>query len=148
MTHKRSDRFRNEMNLLSLLFILLSFVSCRHDPVGKLETETGSALTIYFFHLTARCEACDAIETNTAKVLEKYYKNLLDTGIIEFKSVNIDSRENRYVADKYKVSYTSLLLVRSDGTVTDFTNTALNYAYMNPLKFGELLKAEMDKNLK
>jgi hypothetical protein len=104
-------------------------------------------LRVYFFHLTERCPACTAVEKETKAVLNKHFKTQFDRGIIEFTSFNIDRKENRYIAQKYQVSYTSLLLVRADGTFTDFTNTSLNYAHMNPLKFEELLKAEIEKNI-
>lgn len=133
---------------IAAVSIIMCFSSCRQAVVNQQEPESEAVLSVYFFHLTARCEACNAIESNTGSVLEKYFKDLLDSGTIRFKSINIESRENRALAEKYQVSYTSLLLVRSDGTVNDFTNTALNYAFMNPARFEELLRAEIDKNLK
>jgi hypothetical protein len=115
--------------------------------VSQQEVEQNVKLGVYFFHLTARCEACNAIEENTIRVLDKYYSSQLKDGTIKFKSINIDNRENRAIAEKYKISYTSLLLIRADGTITDFTNTALNYANMAPSRFEELLRMEIDKNL-
>lgn len=148
MTRIRSDIWRRQLYLLILGYIILSFLSCRQAQVNQYKPDTDAALGIYFFHLTARCDACNAIEESTRKVLEKYFENQMEDGIIVFKSFNIDNRENRAITEKYQISYTSLLLVRSDGTFTDFTNTSLNYASMNPLKFEELLKAEIDKNIK
>jgi hypothetical protein len=97
--------------------------------------------------LTDRCDACRAIETNTKTVLNEHFKAQIENGTIKFYSFNIDKKENNTVTEKYQISYTSLLLVRSDGTITDFTNTSFNYANLNPLKFQELLKAEIDKKL-
>lgn len=134
--------------IITLVLIIVFFISCRPAPVSQQEAEPNAALAVYFFHLTERCEVCKAIEETSARILDKDYSSQLKNGIIKFKSVNIENRENRGLTDKYKISYTSLLLVRADGTVTDFTNTALNYAYLNPSKFEELLKAEIDKNLK
>lgn len=131
----------------TLVFIILCCLSCRPAPVSQQGAESNVVLNVYFFHLTERCDACTAIEENTRKVLAKYFSEQLNNGKIVFRSINIEKRENRNIAEKYQVSYTSLLLVRADGTVTDFTNPSMNYAYMNPSKFGELLKAEIDKNL-
>lgn len=132
---------------IMLVYIIMSFASCRQAVVTQQETESDAVLNIYFFHLTARCEACTAVEDNTIKVLDKYYKSQIKNGTIVFKSINIDNRENRALTERYKISYTSLLLIRADGTFTDFTNTALNYANMAPSGFEELLKLEIDKNL-
>jgi len=71
----------------------------------------------------------------------------MKSGSIVFKSINIDNRENNALTERYKISYTSLLLIRADGTFTDFTNAALNYASMAPSRFEELLKIEIEKNL-
>ena len=127
--------------------ILLDISSCNQAPTVQQQPDTNALLSVYFFHLTARCDACNAIEENTREVLDKYYKSQLENGTISFKSINIDKRENREIVKKYQISFTSLLLVRSDGTFTDFTNTSLNYAFMNPSGFRELLKEEIDKHI-
>ena len=132
---------------MALMYALMFMVRCRHSLVNEQSTDTDAVLSVYFFHLTARCEACTAVEENTVRVLDKYFKSQLKSGTISFRSINIDDRENRALTERYKISYTSLLLVRADGTFTDFTNTALNYANMAPSRFEELLKTEIDKNL-
>jgi hypothetical protein len=40
------------------------------------------------------------------------------------------------------------LIIKADGTRTDFTDSAFKYADTKPEKYMELLKAEIDKNLK
>lgn len=132
---------------MALMYALMFMVRCRHSLVNEQSTDTDAVLSVYFFHLTARCEACTAVEENTVRVLDKYFKSQLKSGTISFRSINIDDRENRALTERYKISYTSLLLVRADGTFTDFTNTALNYANMAPSRFEKLLKTEIDKNL-
>jgi hypothetical protein len=127
--------------------ILLTIFSCNQAPPVQQQPDRDSVLSVYFFHLTARCDACTAIEENTKAVLDKFYKSQIENGTITFKSINIDKRENKVIVKKYQVSFTSLLLVRADGTFTDFTNTSLNYAFMNPAMFRELLKEEIDKNI-
>jgi hypothetical protein len=147
MMRKRSGGLWRISYFLISGYIIIFFISCRQAPVNQFQSDNNAALSVYFFHLTARCEVCSAIEENTRKVLEEYYKNQMEAGTIKFSSINIDNRESRAITRKYQISYTSLLLVRADGTFTDFTNISLNYAYMNPSKFEELLKAEIDKNL-
>lgn len=137
---------RNTSYYLSV-FILLTFLFCNRNPALQQHDDSEVVLRIYFFHLTERCTACTAVETETQTVLNKHFKTQVDSGIIKFMSFNIDRKENRSVAEKYQISYTSLLLIRTDGTIIDFTNNSLNYASMNPTRFEELLKAEIDKNI-
>lgn len=117
------------------------------SPVQQ-QAHPDAKLSVYFFHLSARCDVCNAIEENTKEVLDKFYKSQIENGVIIFESINIDKRENKEIVKKYQISYTSLLLVRADGTYTDFTNTSMNYAFMNPDRFRELLMTELDKNIK
>jgi hypothetical protein len=138
---------RRILYFLTMWHCIIFAESCRQAPPNQWVPDANAVLNIYFFHLTDRCDACTAIETNTKIVLDEYYKTQIENGTIKFLSFNIDKKENKAVTDKYQISYTSLLLVRSDGTITDFTNTSINYANTNPLKFQALLKSEIDKNL-
>lgn len=147
ITRKMQESRRLLIFSMALMYALMFMVRCRHSLVNEQSTDTDAVLSVYFFHLTARCEACTAVEENTVRVLDKYFKSQLKSGTISFRSINIDDRENRALTERYKISYTSLLLVRADGTFTDFTNTALNYANMAPSRFEKLLKTEIDKNL-
>lgn len=133
---------------LLVYIILLTIFSCNQAPPVQQQTHPDAKLSVYFFHLSARCDVCNAIEEKTKEVLDKFYKSQIENGVIIFKSINIDKRENKEIVKKYQISYTSLLLVRADGTYTDFTNTSMNYAFMNPDRFRELLMTELDKNIK
>lgn len=147
MAPQKADNRPVIVYLIAILHIFLISYSCRQNRAGLEEPETKAELNVYYFHLTTRCEACNAIEANTANVLDTHFKNQMEYGTIFYRSVNIDSRENRALAKKYQISYTSLLLVRADGTITDFTIDAMNYALMNPVKFRDMLRAEIEKNL-
>lgn len=88
-----------------------------------------------------------AVEENTEWVLDNYFSSKLEDGSLKYESFNIDMKENKSVTEKFQISYTSLLLVRRDGSVTDLTVDAMNNAGSAPLKFREILKAEIERNL-
>ncbi len=132
---------------VTILFSI-TLLSCRQSQTNHTKTNSNARLEVLYFHVTERCPACLAIENNTKKVLDDNFKNQMDNGIIEFTSYNIDEKINKSLVEKYQISYLTLLLIKSDGTKTDFTNTAFQYADTKPAKFEELLKAEIDKNLK
>jgi hypothetical protein len=104
-------------------------------------------LEVFYFHATMRCTTCLAIEDNARKLLEKDFKNLLDNGTIKFQSYNVDEKVNKALIDKYQISFSTLLLIKSDGTKTDFTDNAFQYALSNPSKYESLLRTEIEKNL-
>lgn len=122
--------------------------SCKQTPTNQLLSNSKVKVEVLFFHSAERCPACIAIENDTKKVLDENYKTLLDSGTIQFKSFDMDDKANKSLLEKYQISYLSLLIIKSDGTKTDFTNSALRYSDAKPAKFEELLKAEIDKNLK
>jgi hypothetical protein len=138
--------------ILSIFFValLLStlFLSCKHTQTDQKPANSKARLQVLYFHSTIRCPTCNAIENNTEKVLNENFKIQMDNGIINFTSFNIDKKENRTLIEKYQISYTTLLLIKADGTKTDFTYAAFEYAYAEPVKYTELLKAEIEKNLK
>jgi hypothetical protein len=136
--------------ILFFIVVLFSifFLSCRQSQTIRSQTNSDAKLEVLYFHTAMRCPACVAIENNTKKVLDDFYKTQLEKGIIKFTSFNIDERSNSSLLEKYQVSYLTLLIIKADGTKTDFTNTAFQYADTKPEKFIELLKAEIDKELK
>lgn len=123
-------------------------MSCNHSRTNEGEINPKAKLQVLYFHSAIRCPTCNAIENNTKKVLKERFKSQMDNEIINFASFTIEKKENRALIEKYQISYTHLLLVKADGTITDFTYTAFEYAYGEPSKYEALLKDEIDKNLK
>jgi hypothetical protein len=134
---------------ISLPIILITaFLSCRQSSANHTQTDSNVKLEVLYFHVTERCRTCLSIENNTKKVLDDNFKTQMDNGIIKFTSYNIEKKENKSLIEKYQISYLTLLLIRSDGTKTDFTNAAFKYAEAKPEEFEELLKAEIENSLK
>ena len=134
-------------NLSLMVLFLTTFLSCRQSQTKQKQTHSNAKLEVLYFHTTDRCPACLAIENNTKKVLDDDFKSQTDKGIIRFTSYDFEDKTNKSLVEKYQISYLTLLIIKSDGTKTDFTNTAIRYAETKPAKFEELLKAEIDKNL-
>jgi hypothetical protein len=130
------------------IILITFFLSCRQSPTNQMLSHSNTQLEVIYFHTSERCPACIAIENNTKKVLDDLYKAQIDRGIIKFTSCNIDDRTNKALVEKYQVSYLTLLIIKPDGTKTDFTDNAFKYADTNPEKFMDLLKAEIDKSLR
>jgi hypothetical protein len=132
---------------VTMLFSIV-ILSCRQTQTNQTQTNSNAKLEVLYFHSSLRCPACIAIEINTKKVLEENFKTQMDSDIIKFTSCNIDEKVNKSLVDKYQISYLTLLIINADGTKTDFTNTAFQYADTKPEKFIELMRAEIEKNLK
>ncbi len=139
---------RKTLGLSASIILITALLSCRQSNAIHTQTDSNVKLEVLYFHVTERCPTCLSIENNTKKVLDENFKTQMDSGIIKFTSYNIEEKANKSLIEKYQISYLTLLLIRSDGTKTDFTNTAFKYADAKPAEFEELLKAEIDNSLK
>lgn len=133
--------------VFSLMLLVFSFFM-----VSGLQAQTKAAsLEVYYFHGTNRCPTCNAIESNAKKVLNDSYKSQIANGTIKFTSFNLDDKANEALVKKYEISFSTLLIIKKTGAKeqkSDLTDMAFQYARTNPAKYANLLKAELDKNLK
>ena len=103
-------------------------------PTNQAQTNSDAKLEVIYFHTSLRCPACITIEENTKKVLYEKFKTQIDSGIIKFTACNIDEKANKSLVEKYQISYLTLLIIKADGTKTDFTDSAFKYADTKPEK--------------
>lgn len=132
-----------------ILIISVASFSCKSKTKNEISEskETVSKLNVYYFHATIRCATCIAVEQITEKVLNENFKNEIDNKIINFKVFNIEDKENQTITLKYKISYATLLLIKSNGQITDYSDIAFQYAHTDPDKYEKLLKAEINNLL-
>jgi len=136
------------MGMLIMLLFSNLFFTVGYAQIKQNSTNSKAKLEIIYFHATMRCPTCNAIEDNARKLLERDYRTQLDNGTIKFNSYNVDESVNKALVEKYQITFSTLLLINSDGTKTDLTTTGFQYGLANPVKYEKLLKAEIDKNLK
>jgi len=98
---------------------------------------------VYYFHFTRRCGTCVAIEEETQKALSQYFPEELKTGIIVFKSINIDETNSKTLVDKYNIGGQALIVI-SGSKRADLTKEGFMYAQSNPDKFKQIIKSTID----
>jgi hypothetical protein len=98
---------------------------------------------VYYFHFTRRCGACVAIEEETQKALSQYFPEELKTGIIVFKSINIDESNSKALVEKYNIGGQALIVISGSKKV-DLTKEGFMYAQSNPDKFKQIIKSTID----
>jgi hypothetical protein len=143
----KSNFMKKILGFSAVIIFITFFLSCRQSQTNQTRSYSNAQLEVIYFHTSQRCPACIAIEDNSKKLLDENFKTQINNGIIKFTSCNIDEKANKSLVEKYQVSYLTLLIIKADGTKTDFTDNAFKYADTNPEKFMALLKAEIDKNL-
>ena len=133
--------------IIGVVFIAMT-LSCNQKHTKQNDTISNAKLEVFYFHSSFRCPTCKAVENLAKKTLDENYKTELNNGTIKFASYNVDEEVNKALVEKYEISFSTLLFIKADGTKIDFTNTAFQYANTDPVKYAELLKIEIDRNLK
>ncbi len=131
------------MKKVILLSFTLLMMSCLVSNAQTTTKNTKSAavdkVEAYYFHLSARCITCQAVEAEAKKDLEALYG-----GKVSFKSINLEEDASKALAEKLKISGQTLLLVKGE-TKVNITNEGFMYARTNPVKFKSIIKEKVDK---
>ncbi|QKG79156.1 nitrophenyl compound nitroreductase subunit ArsF family protein [Tenuifilum thalassicum] len=139
------------LRYLLLFTASLTIASCQ----GKVNSQandssdknSGSPVTIYYFHGEHRCPTCLAIEKETKTTFEVNLSKEAEAGTVEFEVINADEAKNQALCEKYGVYGSTLLLVKGNKTV-NLTNMAFSNARRNPDQFREELANEVKKLIK
>ena len=102
------------------------------------ENQKISEVKVYYFHATRRCATCEAVEAVSKEAVKEYYGDK-----VVFQSINREEEVEKALVSKYKISGTSLLIVKGDKMV-NLTNDAFLNARSNPDKLKSKLKATVD----
>ena len=133
---------------LLIMIVAVSLPTCNAQTTEN--KKTGNALSedvqVYYFHNTARCVTCKAVENETKIALEMFYADNMKDGKIEFTSLNIQEDEGKTRAQKLHVSGQTLLIVKGE-IMVNLTNEGFMNARTNPTKFHEIIKEQIDKLL-
>lgn len=106
---------------------------------------------ILYFHGKQRCATCGAIEKNAKEAVEAQFADELKNGTVVFRTIDISKAENEKIAEKYEVTWSSLLVCRwKDGKETheNLTKYAFANARTAPDKFKSGVIEEVRKALR
>jgi hypothetical protein len=132
--------------LLSMVFlgsVCTSFAQTS-DQKQKSETTSIDKVEVYYFHYERRCATCVAVEDESKKALEELYPEKMKSGEMTFLPVNIEDETNKALADKYKISGQTLLVVKGSKE-ENLTNTAFMYATTKPEKLKKAIGEAIEK---
>lgn len=126
---------------LLMIALCLGMVACGNgNSKNELKAEKQvkkDVVEVLYFHGKQRCATCMAIEKNTKDLVESTFAEKLKNGELAFKSVDITEEDT--LANKYKVSWSSLIIVDYDKNgkeeATNLTKFAFGNARTNPDNF-------------
>lgn len=147
-------------NVLAVLILCLGMAACGDRQaknedladtayVKSVKTVDGgkvmkNGVEVLYFHGKQRCPTCRAIEKNAKEVVESAFGSQMKDGSVVFRSVSID--EDKKLADKYEVTWSSLFLVKyADGLETSENLT--EFAFANARKHTDVFRSGLKKRI-
>jgi hypothetical protein len=134
---------------LSLATLAMGMVSCggstekKSTETAKIEVAETAKVTVYYFHGKQRCKTCISVQKVAEEAIsEKFGGN----DEVKFVEVDFSESANAALADKYEISFSSLV-VATDAEHIDITEFAFANALSNPDALKETLTSEVNNFL-
>jgi hypothetical protein len=129
--------------LFALILFLPVFTSNAQNSKGTTTAAKSGKVEAYYFHFNARCVTCKTVEAEAKADIEMLYPELVKSGKVSFKAVNLDEPSSKAIAEKLGVNGQTLLLVNGTQKI-NITNEGFMYARSNPEKLKEIIKEKVD----
>jgi len=126
---------------MGLLLPVLA-VNAQNSKVKTAPTKSAS-VEAYYFHFNARCVTCNTVEAQAKADIELLYPELVKSGKVSFKAVNLDEAKGKAIGDRLGINGQTLLLVQG-GKKINITNEGFLYAVSQPEKLKAVIKEKVD----
>jgi hypothetical protein len=134
------------------LFILLAAVAgiSISSLAVAAEKATSAKVIAYYFHGSFRCSTCTAMEKYSREAIEANFKDVLASGSLEFKAVNVEEKESEHFVNDYQLYTKSLILsLIKDGKEVKSENLDKIWQLAsNKQKFIDYVSAEINEFMK
>ncbi|MDD5673666.1 MAG: nitrophenyl compound nitroreductase subunit ArsF family protein [Chitinivibrionales bacterium] len=102
-------------------------------------------LIVYYFHGNARCPTCFKLESLAKSVVESDFADGIKKGILEWKTVNVEDKDNEHFTRDYKLYTKSIIIsVRQGDKETSFKNLDRIWQLVqNETAYREYIKKEV-----
>lgn len=148
---QRSKRCINQVNQIMMKRFLFLTIACLFSICGMAQIAADTYVEVLYFHGKQRCVTCKAIEKYTKEVVNADLAELVKNGKLRFKEVDISTPEGEKLAEKYRVSWSSLYVNKwKNGKEerNDMTRFGFQNARNNTSAFKKELKQKINQLLK
>jgi len=134
---------------LLVWLVLLAGNACRSGNPNDQDLFVADAeyVQIVLFHLAQRCESCNAVEHETAWLLQQEYREEVLSGKIKFVALNFRDENAEKAARLLQASGQTLYVIKGD-SMSDLTSAAFMYASTHPEYYHDALRKTLDQYLK
>lgn len=134
------------MKALACIMLTLLFV-CNTAHAGNVSDAKETLVEVIVFHGVKQCQTCQAIKKNSQWVVDTEFKNPGKGKKVVYKVIDFSKKENKKLAQKYEIAWTSLVLVKHapDGkeVVKNLSEFAIENARTNTEVFKKQLAADI-----
>ena len=134
----------NKLFLVLLAAAALSSGGIIFSPLAlSAEDAKGAHVVAYYFHGTFRCPTCYKLEQYSKEAIETNFKDVLASGKLELKGVNVEERGNEHYGNDYQLYTKSLILsLVKDGKEIKWKNMDKIWEYVgNKQRFIDYVKS-------
>lgn len=136
-----------------LLLLLVSIISMAGCVQAQSQTtiRVSDHVDLLYFHGKQRCVTCMAVGQHSKEVVDVDLAKLTKAGKLRFREIDFSTSEGEKVANKYKVSFSGLVLSQWKGgkeKAEDITRFAFQYARTDASKFKKELRNKINQLLK
>lgn len=96
------------LTMAALMCISGAAFAQQKKAVKKAAPKT--TVEVMYFHGKQRCPTCIAIGDNSMDVVNKDFSKQVKAGSVKFKEIDISTPEGEKIADKYRVTWSSLFV--------------------------------------
>jgi hypothetical protein len=136
--------------ILFISLISLILAACGTGQAGETRQATGlevldnAQVTVFYFHGKQRCVTCVTLQEVTQQAVAE---NFLGNSGVQFLEVDVSESENKALADKYEIVFSSLVIATSEAH-KDITQEAFDLVMTEPNVLKSLIAQEVNAFLK
>lgn len=128
--------------LLKSVILLVVFLNgCSQKPSDENSYIPKTSVEVIFFHTNYRCTTCEAIKSESKKIIEQEYGNK-----VRFLTYDLYERKTRKIAKSLGVHSQMLLIISSQNKI-EITVDGFLYAHSNPEKYKQVLVEKINSLL-
>ena len=133
--------------MLMMAALCIGLAACSGGNTKQTANSTReNGVEVLYFHGKQRCATCVAIERETKAVVNEQFADAVADGALEMRIIDITQPENEAIADKYEITWSSLVVVKyKDGK--EQAENLTKFAFANARNNPEMFRAELSEKL-
>ena len=133
--------------ILMMAVLCIGLAAC---SAGSAKQQTATVqkdgVKVLYFHGKQRCATCMAIEQEAKAVVNGQFADAVKGGKLNFRVIDITKAENEAIADKYEITWSSLVVVQHKGGKEQAENLT-KFAFANARSKPDVFRGERAKKI-